>query len=1252
MKDTQTHIIKSQQYEIELHDASQGYEYQSRVSQLQEHGIQVILQKVMDTYHATEYLDQYDEVVLDLGTISESNFDRELGYKIEEAFIDFFKNNTYDNGSLIRGKRKPIHKTKIDQFVFFLKNGYLQWDTPSSTKPLELLTTALRNNKEALIAILKKEGQKETIRKRLISQLKDTALEQIVIAIKNEEGVYINQSRRDIIQYQENNIIVEVNKGYFRNAIWEIILTYIFVEVTGYSNQTNFLKYLIRKIATKYNLTYKNLLTRIVLGIKNNNDKIGTMPNLGKIVTTLLEEVEKGEMTFKKTSKENKTLDFIDTLNYYFEYNALPVTSTITTLDVFSKNIEDLIQTNPTEFYTVFYKFIEEDSNINRFTSRFSSHLVNSIVTNASDEVFITIAHFFKQMITISNRLSIQSMTLNRLQKLFGKIAWHTYAVIRKTPSNSIREFLYQTVRELIIDQEFIIILKAFEKEKGFKSYKDVSLFVKDITVSKNSTGDKQGAIFSKFSEKLFAYYKGKTPMSLKEFQINLAATNYKEVSFKLMIILLDLTSKDKNSSKQSIIGWLSQRLTELDSKVNPIELILSQMHKMAKVLLVDKKMIQAIDEAKGAFLKNNKIEIASLENGTTGANQVPLQVYQELVEAIKNRVYNRTQQDFYNSIEELLELFSKKYNVERNRLLEVLKKNNTGESASEFLKIIFEHINSNKQKASNKRGNNDRFDLDSVQYFFIYGRLPWWVKSKSTALFQKSMYKVLSIYPEQFVVWFKKSKNQKVILDLMDHKTYNVFIKQINASVTQSVIATKQLFTTLLDKDLSGIKNILPAHHKAIQYMLLEYIQSNQQIDISKLTAFIVHKLEQIIAVSKEDLYQLLLSRMRYDKQLFKTPKNLESWLQTEIKHTAFEYKDVIQKIEDDKPWRASISFSNAKEVIEALEIIYKNKPQELMYHLKRLSFRKGLISKLSVKNHRDTLKLFFPVADRSQLLTVFEIFKNLKKQITTKNYQIVWSCFIDKLLLKIAMHGGVNWSINDWSLLLYESISTIKHSNSLKELIPEILVNNNITSEKIANEIERIVAQKEEVVIKQESSEEVPEVIEKETVGESVFIENAGMVILGPYIPMLFERMKLMENKAFKNDVCQQKAVYILQYAATGKTEFEEHALVLNKIICGMDIHTPIESVMTLNEEEKKLIDGLLEAIIAHWSTIGNTSVDGLRTSFLCREGRVTIEEKKYVLVVEEKSYDMLLDNIPWTIGQLKLSWMEKFVEVIWRA
>jgi hypothetical protein len=123
-------------------------------------------------------------------------------------------------------------------------------------------------------------------------------------------------------------------------------------------------------------------------------------------------------------------------------------------------------------------------------------------------------------------------------------------------------------------------------------------------------------------------------------------------------------------------------------------------------------------------------------------------------------------------------------------------------------------------------------------------------------------------------------------------------------------------------------------------------------------------------------------------------------------------------------------------------------------------------------------------------------------------------------------------------------------------------------------------------------------------------------------------------------------------LAYAATGKTSREETELVINKILCGLDLTAPLNKVKELAITEKETVDSLLHAVTQQWSALKETSIDSLRQSFLQRDGRLIEEEGQFFLKIEHKSFDMLLNQIPWNISKIKLSWMQKILEVEWKT
>ncbi|MGR5284209.1 contractile injection system tape measure protein [Vibrio maritimus] len=166
-----------------------------------------------------------------------------------------------------------------------------------------------------------------------------------------------------------------------------------------------------------------------------------------------------------------------------------------------------------------------------------------------------------------------------------------------------------------------------------------------------------------------------------------------------------------------------------------------------------------------------------------------------------------------------------------------------------------------------------------------------------------------------------------------------------------------------------------------------------------------------------------------------------------------------------------------------------------------------------------------------------------------------------------------------------------------------------------------------------------------------EPITVTNAGLVIASTYIPALFQRLSLTNSQGFVNEETQVQALFCLQYLVEGVSEAPEYLLVLNKLLCGMDIQQPIPTDVELPDNAKQTIDGLLMAMIAHWSAIGTTSIEGLRTTFLQREGYLTKEDNQWQLQVIPDTFDVLLDQLPWSFQTIKYPWMDQPLFVTWR-
>ncbi len=165
-----------------------------------------------------------------------------------------------------------------------------------------------------------------------------------------------------------------------------------------------------------------------------------------------------------------------------------------------------------------------------------------------------------------------------------------------------------------------------------------------------------------------------------------------------------------------------------------------------------------------------------------------------------------------------------------------------------------------------------------------------------------------------------------------------------------------------------------------------------------------------------------------------------------------------------------------------------------------------------------------------------------------------------------------------------------------------------------------------------------------------EALFINNAGLVLAAPYLPRLFGMLGLAGDKAFVDAAAAERGVLLLQYAVTGELQAPEPLLLLNKILCGLPLHGPVGRDFEPSRAERDAVDGLLRAIIGHWKALGQTSVAGLRQTFLQREGRLEHKDDTWQLQVQRQTFDVLLDRLPWGFATIKYPWMREVLHVQW--
>lgn len=164
---------------------------------------------------------------------------------------------------------------------------------------------------------------------------------------------------------------------------------------------------------------------------------------------------------------------------------------------------------------------------------------------------------------------------------------------------------------------------------------------------------------------------------------------------------------------------------------------------------------------------------------------------------------------------------------------------------------------------------------------------------------------------------------------------------------------------------------------------------------------------------------------------------------------------------------------------------------------------------------------------------------------------------------------------------------------------------------------------------------------------------VKYAGLVLIHPFITRFFENTGVKEaGNAQLSSFAVAQAAALLHFLATGCEEVYEYELGFIKILLGLQPEIPLLiSEGLIEPSDKEEAEGLLQSVISYWSVLKNTSINGLRSSFLQRQGLLREVEGGWQIQVERESFDMLLNQLPWSISIIKLPWMKKPIYTEWQ-
>jgi len=400
----------------------------------------------------------------------------------------------------------------------------------------------------------------------------------------------------------------------------------------------------------------------------------------------------------------------------------------------------------------------------------------------------------------------------------------------------------------------------------------------------------------------------------------------------------------------------------------------------------------------------------------------------------------------------------------------------------------------------------------------------------------------------------------------------------------------------------------------------------------------------KQLDTVFKPILEQVKSNKVQPNKAVSIVPNSKEStqnpqekavMLNPEMRHL----KSVLYFLETGKaPWwirshEEMRGFLSAK----GLQKLIASKKTELVRSLQKL-FRQGKARKRFARQFKDeSLFLFIGLIQEAldqndRLTSALLSSRNFKRQFKNLSPSQRMTA-IDAILLVFSKEDHSVSDVNIWE----KSLAASDEAASLKDFL-------NSTAKELAQELS---SEKTEPQTTKEN-QEFEESTDPDKAYEGVIAENAGLVLLNPFLKQFFSVLNLLEEDGSLNDPIQ--AAHLLHFLATGEENDFEFTLIFEAFLCELPLDEPLPRDVTLSEKQKEACHELLMAVLNHWTALKSQSIPLLRKEFLQRKGKLMLNETTPRIVVERGAIDILMDKLPWSISMLKLPWRNEFIYVEW--
>ena len=1244
--DKHPHIIGRQIFDIDFSSEDASYVLQDKISTIFKNRLMDEINNLFDRIIPSNRIIKLDTLNIDIGNFAFDLLETELPNKLiqkleQELMLILLHDNAVqlaDSDDIFQADKKVSYLQLLE--FFLLKGSYPWWvsvtDGPALNEVLEFLFS---NSSLKLKELIMRTGRNSYVRKRLLYQFSEQQIRYIIIILEPNEAEFIFDYHHNLVQVHRELILVKNEESDFIKAIWLLILSFLILDRGSHFNRKEFVKNMLVGMASNFNIDFSELLSLFASGLKIGSPELRNVDSLQTIILELFVEEESvpykvSLITKIETEKDLVKLSYdIDLLRYFLTFGSLPWWATYSDKQSMDILLTSMLNNQPKTMAVLLRNIGRYQFSRKLLVKNFSEEILLSIVTLLEPEHVEFITDYIPEAKDLNRRNSNLKVESKDLTESIWEFVLEYLLVDRGSEFNR-QMFLESNIRKLAnrFNVKYSDLLTFLVQSIGVRhqsSTRHISL-IRDLrtlfAISLNviETSSLNGVAIERNSE-ILVLVRSKSLKDILYYWLKLGHFPWWAGEFADLKAseLIEQLINESRTEALLFFKFSGQSLLSRTRLLNQVPT--SIIYKFFRGLADGNKAIR--------YTESLILMISSIPlfQGMERKMLEKITLFSLWDTYIWNSYKSFKSGDFLKSLIENLSLWS-----------------------DSSVKNIFTLLNSlvlDKQVRTqlNKVFRNIEEYKDISAIHFLSTQFPLWSELPDIEQILTEQLRSDGLKPD---VKTGDEVFKEAIFLLRYFLQFNKLPEKYNRTSTVSINSLlKQLLLFLYKNRPSDLDLILNSEKYAAEniFRLHDIFRQSDSIEESNLKNLLTTKFENNILLFIRQQGGLNLSQIsifQFIEKFIKNPhaENTNSILRLLLKYPSVTgqfakfFKDslVYELLEADRNMGVPLPVG--------IEVLNSWLTGLLMDRLDRERFE------LIIRNYN--LMLLGGIIEAGNINSYFQ---QLLEFVAGSNYQL-------KLKITSALRESLK-NINESDRLIISQIPEMgklisdyerleKFKNDLKEalkktdktLIENILKNDHDELREIElRQLKRELREQQQIAQKKSMEDTLSD-------KDSIYVHNAGLVIMHPFFSTYFNRLKMFENGDFKTEELRHRAVHLLQYLAFGTETNEEHELVLNKILCNIPIDEPVSAGIVLTEEERAISGELLNAVLLQWEKLKNTSPESFQASFIQRDGALSRIEDNWNLKVEARGYDVLLSTLPWGLGMIKTPWMTDFIYVEW--